>query len=203
MQTQRGLQMRQMSWVIQGSILLALALTIEGCGSTDSREEAALYENYINAHQAKDRSGNMISRVVILDHTVGWEDRDPIEKAASELGVPKAVIENWKHRNTPTTSSPTANMGHTINSLLSFSVPHILISEDALSQIVDAGGWDEFHRRYPNSRYVAFSRVGFHWSSTIAMLYVLDQKEDAGILYMYVRTGSKWKESMRKIIWIS
>jgi hypothetical protein len=119
-----------------------------GCGSAGP--EAAIYENYVNAHQSKDRSGKPIPQIVVLDRSVGWDCRDLIEKAALELAVPKAVIENWKERNAPAVAAP--NVGLPINPLLHFSIPHILISNGTRSEIMAAGGWTEFNRRFPNSR---------------------------------------------------
>lgn len=190
------------------AILLTLsALTLSGCGSSYDQEEAAVYAAYVNAHQLHNLSGKRFSQVVILDHTTGWNLRTDIEKAASRLEVPRAVVDNWKQRNDPnfSTLSPGFPEGsYTISALLHFAIPHTFISEQTRSQIFANGGWDEFFRRYPNSRgFVGFSRVGFHWSRAMAMLYVFDAGEDAGMIFIYVGSGISWKEVTDTVVWIS
>ncbi len=192
--------------IVAGGALLALTLTLIGFGLSAQREEAAIYAAYVNAHQSKDRLGKRISKLVVLDRTTGWEWRNSVEETASKLAVPSSVINSWKQRNAPgstTSSSAPAQIGYPVNPLLHFSVPHTLISERERSEVFANGEHTEFYRRYPNSRYVAFSRVGFHWTRMLAMLYVYDGNEDGGMLFIYVGAGGFWKELAWTVVWIS
>jgi hypothetical protein len=192
--------------VVAAGGLLAVALILIGFGLSPEREEAAIYATYVKAHQSRDRSGNRISKIVVLDRTTGWEWKDAVEEAASKLAVPSSVINSWKLRNariSTASSSASAGIGYPIDALLHFPVPHALISDRERSEITSKGGRAELERRYPNSRYVAFSRVGFHWTRMMAMLYVYDGNEEGGMLFIYVGAAGFWKEVASTVAWIS
>jgi hypothetical protein len=189
-------------------------------GSFDEKEEAAVYRSFIdnyflNWSFSKYQFGDKhIKLLVVSNQTSGFMIPFSYQKDISRLSTKPddETVKNFLERNdgyypkAQLTEKTLKVIGrYPINPHIEFRIPHVLISDAERDQILDNGGWNEFFRRYPDSRGIEyFSRVGFNKNRTQAILYFVHSNDDeAGILVLLNKTQNQWKKIAQTYVYMS
>jgi hypothetical protein len=132
-------------------------------------EEYAVYSTLINGNTGED---NVNRPLIILDKPSAWigmidSERDKfyedLQKSSPAL-MPETLLDLIAKNKEQ----------YTFTRRFEIKRPYTLISEKELDNFFnqDGGGWEEFYRKYPESRgYSTFSRVGFNADKTQALVY--------------------------------
>jgi hypothetical protein len=206
-------------------ILMIATISCRYYETTFEFEEASVYNDYINMYyipRAKvfldTRFENMpFETIVVGDLTSGYIVPISYKKAMEALNPKpdRQTIKDFLDRNEAyhtrkqITKEVLKKAGrHKLNPYIKFELNHILISDRELDHIFEnEGKWDEFYRRYPNSRGLIFlSHVGFNASKTQALLYFTmeyDGSAGEGYLIMLERVGNKWVKKAQTQLWVS
>jgi hypothetical protein len=132
-------------------------------------EEYAVYAALINENTTDE---NINRPLVIKDQPTAWmgsleEEKntfyEDLQKSSSILL--EETVDDLRAKNKET---------HTFGRRFDIKRQYILVSEKEIDDIFKKGGgwWEEFYRRYPETRgFVTFSRVGFNADKTQALVY--------------------------------
>jgi hypothetical protein len=215
-----------MKYAIKG-LLALLICNYYGCESSNKKpfnekEEAAVYRAYIDLHYANRHFSDLqfenksFSNIVVCAKSSGFIHPFSYQKVIAKMSLKPeaATIINFLERNdgnypeSQLTEKTLRVIGrYSINPYIKFKLPHTLITDAEIDQIFSNGGWEEFYRRYPNSRGIVYlSRVGFNNNETQALLYFAHQYTEAageGFLVLLKNTQGKWKQIAQTNVWIS
>jgi hypothetical protein len=132
-------------------------------------EEYAVYSALINENTGDE---NINRPLVIKDKPTAW---------VGSLEEEKSTFYEDLQKSSPNLSSETLDdlqakndETHTFTRRFDIKRKYILVSEKEIDDIFKKGGgrWEEFYRRYPETRgFVTFSRVGFNNDKTQALVY--------------------------------
>ena len=188
----------------------------------DEKEEAAVYNSFINAYYIPNSfvsikfENRPFTTIVVSDQTSGYVIPFSYQERIAEL-VPspeETTIKSFLDRNdgyndkSQLINETLRVIGrYPINPYIEFNLPHTLVSDIELKQLTKGGKWAEFYRRYPNSRgIVSLSRVGFNKKKTQALLYFVKQYDAEGaegFLVLLAKRGKEWKRIAQVDVWIS
>jgi hypothetical protein len=153
-------------------IALVLAVLQACCAPTTTSDETAVYAVLVNRSFVSDpTTGRQYSQVVIEELTLGRAGTADLQ-SATERCDPRpnsATINDFRSRNgtyfggfTPSGISSGLDGRRPLAPGLHFAVPHLLVSRRSVDEVLRNGGWEEFHRLYPDcSGLLCLSRVGF------------------------------------------
>ena len=103
-----------------------------------------------------DRSGDRL-----LTKNFSADVGDYVRQWASALS--QETIEDYRIKN---------NESHQLKDNFSLKVKHVLVQREELEQFLKEGRWEEFYKKYPDSRgFISFSRVGFNREMNEALVY--------------------------------
>lgn len=159
------------------------------------KEEQAVYSFFV---------GSGDGPVVLLQDTATDISKDDPQQTIDYVksGLPsvsKETLSNYLDRNEkPSQLSPDMQLG----------VEYVLLSaEEQQSIFSEPGGWDAFHKKYPNSGgYTVLSRVGFNNSLDQALIYVGNMGGPlmgAGFYYLLEKKNGEWQIIEQIMVWIS
>jgi hypothetical protein len=94
-----------------------------------------------------------------------------------------------------------------MNPDLKFSIDHVLMSDSALEEIIQTGGYPEFRKRFPYAHgFVAFSKVGFNPEMSEALLFFENWwglEAGEGFLVLLRKDVNGWSVMDRVTAWVS
>ncbi len=175
--------------------VLLLTACHQGLGEVDmDAEETAVYTVLLQ------RSASLW---VIQQETqaTGYGDPDSdwlgyINKEMPE--VSQATVSSFQNRN--------AEEG-VLDGRFDASMNVALLSRQGFDEIFQAGGWDEFHERYPHADgFTTLSRVGFNANLSQALVYMGTMSgplAGAGYYYLLEKVDGVWQITHQVMAWIS
>lgn len=184
--------------------MLVLTLVQFACSAVNSaprpsaadieKEEQAVYSFFVD-----DGAGPMI---ILQDTATDINTDDPqqtIDYVKSGLkGISNETLDNYLERN--------AQPGQ-LSSDMQLGVEYVLLSSEELSTIFkQPDGWDVFHKKYSDSGYTVFSRVGFNSTLDQAVVYVGSMAGPlmgAGYYYLLEKENGEWLIKEQIMVWIS
>jgi hypothetical protein len=83
----------------------------------------------------------------------------------------------------------------------------ILLTDDESKKLVESGGWEPFHKKYPKAPGITLvSRPGLNAERTRALLYIgtsCDMLCGEGVFFLLGKDGGQWKVLHKETIWVS
>jgi len=83
----------------------------------------------------------------------------------------------------------------------------ILLSDEDAKKLVEGGGWEPFHKKYPKAPGITLiSRPGLNAERTRALLYIgtsCDMLCGEGVFMLLGKDGGQWKVLHKETIWVS
>ena len=83
----------------------------------------------------------------------------------------------------------------------------ILLTDDESKKLVESGGWEPLHKKYPKAPGITLvSRPGLNAERTRALLYIgtsCDMLCGEGVFFLLGKDGGQWKVLHKETIWVS
>jgi hypothetical protein len=154
-------------------------------------EEYAVYSMVINANHR----GYLQGGFLILNRTHGY-DIGGIDASQS----PQVVIDDYEVSNAES---------YQLDDQFDLEQRYTLFSIEEHDEVFASGpdGWEELHKRYPDSDgYITLSKVGFDPGMSQALVYMAygcGPTCGIGDLYYLVKSGDTWAIQSVTLLWIS
>jgi hypothetical protein len=196
----RNNQTKQFMHTLRLAFIALMAATQCSCGSSIDKEESSVIRTYVDSNLKRlfgyDESDDRPLKVIYVSSvTAEFQPRWLEDFSKLGLGVRPDTADSFLRRN---------DREYDVNSLLSFSIPYVIIPQAKIKRVLDQGGWDSVSREYPALHGILwFSRAGFDKGSTQALLYVISGSRlgaEAWLMLMQKEHGI-WREVGRTMIW--
>jgi hypothetical protein len=172
---------------------------------------AYISESFVGAI-GKDRVGNTVSQIVIVNRTES--DKEDLEDLGAN-DMPPGGAEKYLRKEAPSLRAGTINNFRRANVrqaqlALRFHLPlqYQLVPAEKIGSILkDVGSWPEYYKQYPGAQgHLAISRVGFSADGKQALLYASNRcgwKCATGSYVVMEKHGATWKILKEVFLWVS